>query len=181
MIPSAKDLFVQALEMEPAAPAAFLAQACGEDAKLHLEVERLLVKGERADSFFGDSAGAALGANAFDASYAEKEGDVIGPYKLRQQIGEGGFGTQLLEWRRKELGPEDPQTLMAMHHLATSLQAEGRLKEAVKMQEEVLKLRRKVLGPEASGTLHTMDKLAALYQEAGRKKMQRNSGRNSRS
>jgi serine/threonine protein kinase len=93
MTPSAQDLFVQALEMEPAVRDAFLAQACGDDAELHLEVQRLLVDAERADSFFGDEDGATLGAEEFKETYAEKEGDVIGPYKLRQAIGEGGFGT----------------------------------------------------------------------------------------
>jgi len=97
MTPSAKDLFVRALEIEPAARAAFLAQACGDDAELHLEVERLLVDAERADSFFGDTDGATLGAQEFQETYVEKEGDVVGPYKLRQQIGEGGFGTVWLK------------------------------------------------------------------------------------
>ena len=89
----AQDLFVQALEMEPAARDAFLAQACGDNAELQLEVQRLLVDAERADSFFGDEDGATLGAEEFQDTYAEKEGDVIGPYKLRQRIGEGGFGS----------------------------------------------------------------------------------------
>ena len=89
----AQDLFVQALEMEPVAREAFLAQACGDNAELHLEVQRLLVDAARADSFFGDTDGATLGAEEFKASYAEKEGDIVGPYKLRQQIGEGGFGS----------------------------------------------------------------------------------------
>ena len=89
----AQDLFVQDLEMEPAARDAFLAQACGDNAELQLEVQRLLVDAERADSFFGDEDGATLGAEEFQDTYAEKEGDVIGPYKLRQRIGEGGFGS----------------------------------------------------------------------------------------
>ncbi|MCU0780306.1 MAG: serine/threonine protein kinase, partial [Akkermansiaceae bacterium] len=88
----AQDLFVQALEMEPASREAFLAQACGDNAELRLEVERLLADAARADSFFGDEDGATLGAEEFRETYAEKEGDVIGPYKLRQAIGEGGFG-----------------------------------------------------------------------------------------
>jgi serine/threonine protein kinase len=90
---SAQDLFVQALEMEPAAREVFLARACGEDAELRLEVQRLLVEAERADSFFGDSDGATIGAEEFKEAYSEKPGDQIGPYKLREQIGEGGFGS----------------------------------------------------------------------------------------
>ncbi|HSM20502.1 MAG TPA: protein kinase, partial [Hyphomicrobiales bacterium] len=56
-------------------------------------MQRLLVKAEQADAFFSDDDGATIAAAAFDATYAEKEGDQIGPYTLRQQIGEGGFGT----------------------------------------------------------------------------------------
>jgi len=61
MTPSAKDLFIRALEIEPAAREAFLAQVCGDDAELHLEFQRLLVDSERADSFFADGGGATLG------------------------------------------------------------------------------------------------------------------------
>jgi hypothetical protein len=89
----AQDLFIQARELEPAQREAFLAQACGDNAELHLEVQRLLVEAERADSFFGDDDGGTLGAQEFQETYAEKEGDQIGPYKLRQPHGEGGFGT----------------------------------------------------------------------------------------
>ena len=79
--------------MNPDARAAFLEEACGDNAELHLEVQQLLVDAERADSFFGDEDGATLGTEEFSDTYAEKEGDVVGPYKLRQPIGEGGFGT----------------------------------------------------------------------------------------
>ena len=89
----AKDLFVEALEQEPAAREAFLARACGDDAELHLEVQRMFIDAERADSFFGDDDGATLSAEEFQESHLEKEGDQIGPYKLLQQIGEGGFGS----------------------------------------------------------------------------------------
>jgi tRNA A-37 threonylcarbamoyl transferase component Bud32 len=91
--PLAQDLFAQARELPAANRDAFLAQACGDNAALHLEVQRLLVDAERADSFFGDENGATLGAEEFKDGYSEKEGDEVGPYKLRQQIGEGGFGT----------------------------------------------------------------------------------------
>ena len=88
----AQDLFTRALELPESERDAFLARECGDDAELHLEVQRMLVEAARADSFFGDEDGSTLGAEEFKDSYAEKEGDVIGPYKLRQQIGEGGFG-----------------------------------------------------------------------------------------
>jgi hypothetical protein len=93
MTPLAQDLFAQARELPAAERDAFLQKACGDNAELHLEVQRLLVDAERADSFFGGDDGATLGASEFQETYAEKEGDPIGPFKLRQAIGEGGFGT----------------------------------------------------------------------------------------
>ena len=86
-------LFLQALDLDPGERDAFLAEACGDDAELRLELQRLLVDAERADSFFGDTEGATLGTGEQAETYTEKEGDEIGPYTLRQQIGEGGFGT----------------------------------------------------------------------------------------
>jgi hypothetical protein len=92
MTPLAQDLFAQARELPAAERDDFLAQACGDNAELRLEVQRLLVDAERAESLFGDADGATLGAEEFKETYAEKEGDIIGPFKLRQAIGEGGFG-----------------------------------------------------------------------------------------
>jgi eukaryotic-like serine/threonine-protein kinase len=88
----AQDLFVQARELPAAERDAFLNRACGGDAELRLEVQRLLIDAARADSFFGDENGATLSPEEFAEIYAEKEGDRVGPYKLLQRIGEGGFG-----------------------------------------------------------------------------------------
>ena len=108
-----EELFAEAHEMLPEEREAFLADACGEDAELRLEVQRLLIDAGRADSFFGDAviddatlasdgSGQTSGRKATPSSspaapppepITEKEGDVIGPFKLLQEIGEGGFGT----------------------------------------------------------------------------------------
>jgi tetratricopeptide (TPR) repeat protein len=88
----AQELFLRALELPVAERDAFLREACGDDAELHVEVQCLLVDSARADSFFGDDEGATLGAEKFWEFHSEKEGDSVGPYKLLQQIGEGGFG-----------------------------------------------------------------------------------------
>ena len=90
--PDAIDLFVSAHRLGIKAREAFLNEACKGDAELHLEVQRMLVDSEKADAYFSDADGVTLGAAAFDVSYTEQEGDQIGPYKLRQAIGEGGFG-----------------------------------------------------------------------------------------
>jgi eukaryotic-like serine/threonine-protein kinase len=89
----AQSLFVQALELPAAERDAFFDQACGGDAELRLEVQRLLVDAARADSFFGNDGQLTIGAGEFGNTHSEKPGDIIGPYKLREQIGEGGFGS----------------------------------------------------------------------------------------
>jgi|GEM_PF-2895038 len=93
----AHDFFARALELPESERDAFLNEACGDNAELHLEVRRLLVDAARADALFGDSEGETLVGAPGSASGvsigSEKEGDRIGPYKLREQIGEGGFGT----------------------------------------------------------------------------------------
>jgi serine/threonine protein kinase len=99
---SAKDLFARAHELSGEQREAFLNEACGDNAELRLEVQRLLVLAEKADSFFGDSQKATILADDFDDSYAESEGDRIGPYVLRQRIGEGGFG---VVWMAEQTEP----------------------------------------------------------------------------
>ena len=88
----ANDLFARAYELSGEARETFLAEACGDDADLHLRVRGLLAAALKADSFFGDSDGATIGAEEFAESHCEQEGDSVGPYILRQRIGEGGFG-----------------------------------------------------------------------------------------
>jgi len=92
MTSSAHKLFLQALDLDAGERDDFIAEACGDDTELRLEIQRLLVDAERADSFFGDTEGVTIGAGGLEETYTETEGDVVGPYTLRQQIGEGGFG-----------------------------------------------------------------------------------------
>jgi len=87
----AEDIFLAALEKKtPAERRAFLDSACRGNAALRALVEGLLYSHHEAGSF--------LDAPLFDAPptidqpLAEKAGAQIGPYKLLQQIGEGGFG-----------------------------------------------------------------------------------------
>jgi eukaryotic-like serine/threonine-protein kinase len=89
----AKALFIRALDLPELERAGFLMEACGTNAELHLEVQRLLVDAARADALFGDTAGETLVSATPATLSTEGEGDRIGPYKLLQQIGEGGFGT----------------------------------------------------------------------------------------
>jgi len=95
MSQQAEHIFSRACEIPDAeAREAFLASSCGEDAELRLEVERLLVDAERAEDAFGLETEVEDQATEMRdvASITEREGDRVGPYVLRQIIGEGGFG-----------------------------------------------------------------------------------------
>src|SRR5262245_55360803 len=86
-----RDLFEAALELPPERRAAYLDGVCGSDAALRQRLEALLGKHDRAGSFLEAPAVPAL-ATAEVPAVGERPGTVIGPYKLLEQIGEGGFG-----------------------------------------------------------------------------------------
>jgi serine/threonine protein kinase len=100
--PSLDTIFCAAIEIASEEDrAAYLDRACGDDHDLRARVEKLLVAHLRAGSFLeepaqaprptegGASPSPELGA---PTALAERPGSVIGPYKLLQQIGEGGMG-----------------------------------------------------------------------------------------
>jgi eukaryotic-like serine/threonine-protein kinase len=66
------------------------------------------------------------------------------------------------------LGADDPQTLLAMHNLASSWAVLGRVDDALKLREEALVLRRAKLGADNPDTLASMNNLALSYGDAGR-------------
>jgi serine/threonine protein kinase len=87
-----ESIFMAALEQpSPEALAAYLAEACQGDANLRRCVERLLSAHARADSVMPAQA-PGLPAAIETPPVEERPGSVIGPYTLRQQLGEGGFG-----------------------------------------------------------------------------------------
>ncbi|MCZ2398791.1 MAG: serine/threonine-protein kinase [Phycisphaerae bacterium] len=84
-------LFNAAIERPtPAERAAFLDGACGTDTALRRRLDALLLAHGSAGSFMGAPI---IDADATVLSAAgERPGTMIGPYKLLQLIGEGGFG-----------------------------------------------------------------------------------------
>jgi len=88
-----REVFLAALKQSTAGErAAFLDQACGSDANLRGQIEALLAEHEQLGSYL--EAPVAAGQRTLDEPPAtECPGTVIGPYKLLQQIGEGGMGT----------------------------------------------------------------------------------------
>src|SRR5947209_6356526 len=85
-------IFNEALE-EPsaAARAAYLDRACGGDPAIRARVETLLGAHDRAGGFL-ESPAQPPTADVDRPTPTEALGTVIGPYKLMEQIGEGGMG-----------------------------------------------------------------------------------------
>jgi serine/threonine protein kinase len=85
-------LFHAAAELQdPAQRAAFLDAACGQDQQLRAEIEELLRHDDIAGNFLEKPA-ASPELDGSGRAVTEGPGTIIGPYKLLQQIGEGGFG-----------------------------------------------------------------------------------------
>lgn len=105
----AEDIFFDAQTlMSPAEQRAFVERACGDDSVLRAQVEEMLSAQAEGERFFRESAPAletvaeiaeslTASANLHDIGRSEpvleeRMGTRIGPYKLLQQIGEGGHG-----------------------------------------------------------------------------------------
>ncbi len=87
-----REIFLQALEKRlPGEREAFLEAACGGDAALRTRVE-LLLRHHTEDDFLEEPAGGAEARPELGPVADEAVGTVIGRYKLREKIGEGGCG-----------------------------------------------------------------------------------------
>ena len=82
-----KDLLAEALDLPETDRHAFLANACGADRELFNQAESLL-RAAQASGFLKSPTASFVA----DLPPSESAGGKIGPYKLLQQIGEGGFG-----------------------------------------------------------------------------------------
>ncbi len=98
---SAREIFLVAVETtEPGQRKEYLNQACGADLGLRRHVEALLKVHDEPDSLLDqERINAQLGVDddsaataALDQRPLERPGTQIGPYKLLQEIGEGGMG-----------------------------------------------------------------------------------------
>src|SRR5688572_18567660 len=85
--PRVKEIFHAAIERAPVSRAVFVIEACGGDALLRAEVERLVAAHDRAANFIEQSPVA--GAHARQVSLT---GRVIGRYEVGHLLGAGGMG-----------------------------------------------------------------------------------------
>ncbi len=90
----AEATFNSALARPAEQRAAFVAEACAGDSALDAEVQALLAAHDGAGGFMTDDVPLSPEIEEQLARLKPEEaGESIGPYKLREQIGEGGFGT----------------------------------------------------------------------------------------
>ncbi|MFZ1008146.1 MAG: serine/threonine-protein kinase, partial [Candidatus Sulfotelmatobacter sp.] len=97
-------IFLAAAETSVAAARkAILDRLCADDAELRQCVEELLASHDQSDAFLNQppAAEGELDLTSMHASDSEGPGIVIGPYKLLQQIGEGGMGVVYMAEQQK--------------------------------------------------------------------------------
>src|SRR5436309_4237288 len=112
--PAEAVFFAALAKVDPAERAAYLNEACGADVELRGRVDRLLEAYPQVGSFLqegaavvpaplkGEGPGLRGGATVDLPLVTERTGTVIGPYKLLQQIGEGGMG---IVWMAEQTRP----------------------------------------------------------------------------
>jgi tetratricopeptide (TPR) repeat protein len=75
---------------------------------------------------------------------------------------------EVVEKRKRLLGPEAFPTLAAMDNLSVCLAHEGKLEEAEKLERETLDIQLRVFGRENLGTIYSMLNLADIQRDMGR-------------
>ena len=95
-----REIFSAAAEIpDPDAQEAFVTNACGQDVAQRMRLLELLDAQRRLGTFLESPVHAA--PLTIERVVAEKPGSQIGPYKLLEQIGEGGMGVVYLAEQRE--------------------------------------------------------------------------------
>jgi len=88
----ARSIFLDALDREPDQWAAFVASACAADGELRAKVDQLLSAHRELGIIKDQRPETPPSSPPARESVFEGPGTIIGPYRLLEQIGEGGFG-----------------------------------------------------------------------------------------
>jgi serine/threonine protein kinase len=91
-----RELFDAAIELEPVRRPAFLEKACAGDSALRAEVESLLASHESAGDFIERPVYEAAPELFQDSYLKDLIGRQVGPYRVLEQLGEGGMGVVFL-------------------------------------------------------------------------------------
>src|SRR5262245_119452 len=86
------ELFAEAIRLSPAERIVFLDRACADDADLRRRIEALLKSNDRVGAFLEEPPTGAIREKRTKVTAWEKPGELVGRYKLLEQIGEGGCG-----------------------------------------------------------------------------------------
>ena len=88
-----ESIFDAAQSLPPEQRSAYLDRACGQDTQLRRRIELLLRSDDNAAAFLEPASPTGTKRTAVVPTAAsEKPGDIIGHYKIREKLGEGGCG-----------------------------------------------------------------------------------------
>jgi serine/threonine protein kinase len=106
------------------------------------------------------------GDSELQAEMMETMGEVYWSLSLYSQA--QPLFQKALDTRRRLLGPEHPDTLTTMEHLARTLERLGHYPEAEKLARESFEIRNRVLGPDHPDTIASKHSIANLALVEGR-------------
>ena len=127
-----EELFHAALESEPADRPAWLERACGGDVRLKQQLESLLGVADHSLGFLQRPVNEA--ASQFAAASNSAPGQMVGPYRILQLLGEGGMGSVYLAQR----ADEQFEQRVALKLMRTALGPNEPLRERFRTERQIL-------------------------------------------